>query len=576
MNAIIALCHFCELHGPSVLFCTQSFHDADDPQKVLEQVPNLPRIRKKYYGTNDSFLRSLSTERAATTAESNITTESPTNSDHGVKSKNKLNDTCEACRSIPPGLSGYICNDHDAQMSYIGSQYPFHPEIFSIVRQACVRSLSCEVCPGREGPIFFGDENRGHVYSHTFFIKDSQARGFQRWYSIIVVMMDKIFLLNSWPFLTKHLRTVIDELQEKANKVYQMEQAECPQRVVRLNSVTSMTPGNFRRQRGSSKAMRSLQELTNDKDVYASLHLWFTWLLKAGGNRMTEKLLEGPPTEDTVIDLEKQEETKEGFVMIFTKKVTNESNGVAGPTSSGPDVELMDAAKMKVKSIRHLWKILGKQKFHLIAYNVIIGNQIIVLCDDKDLTSSIIHQLKILLPRGCVNDIPYSSIYIDSWKCNFLGLPKNSTLPPHVLLSELHLIIEITPKDKSASSDNPMDYHYDIHSDYELPVRGPSILHRMENVTENEEFTDRVLDIYFVTLKEEWMNKVKVLFKFSRAGSRSVEDTHKLLQVLGAHERDKQVLKFWMTGLSVQFKTHVLSATMSQCHGNEGSTTTNS
>ena len=23
MNAVIALCHFCESHGPSILFCTQ-------------------------------------------------------------------------------------------------------------------------------------------------------------------------------------------------------------------------------------------------------------------------------------------------------------------------------------------------------------------------------------------------------------------------------------------------------------------------------------------------------------------------------------------------------------------------
>lgn len=27
MNAIIALCHFCELHGPSILFCTQVMCD---------------------------------------------------------------------------------------------------------------------------------------------------------------------------------------------------------------------------------------------------------------------------------------------------------------------------------------------------------------------------------------------------------------------------------------------------------------------------------------------------------------------------------------------------------------------
>jgi hypothetical protein len=29
MNAIISLCHFCEVHGPSVLQCTQAFHEPE-------------------------------------------------------------------------------------------------------------------------------------------------------------------------------------------------------------------------------------------------------------------------------------------------------------------------------------------------------------------------------------------------------------------------------------------------------------------------------------------------------------------------------------------------------------------
>jgi len=29
MNAIISLCHFCELHGPSVTTCTQAFHSPE-------------------------------------------------------------------------------------------------------------------------------------------------------------------------------------------------------------------------------------------------------------------------------------------------------------------------------------------------------------------------------------------------------------------------------------------------------------------------------------------------------------------------------------------------------------------
>ena len=70
-----------------------------------------------------------------------------------------------------------------------------------------------KVCPGREGPIFFGDDHNGHVFSHTFFVKDSLSRGERRWYSIIVVMMDKIYLLNSWPFLVTYIRKVIDDIQ---------------------------------------------------------------------------------------------------------------------------------------------------------------------------------------------------------------------------------------------------------------------------------------------------------------------------------------------------------------------------
>ena len=30
--------------------------------------------------------------------------------------------------------------------------------------------------------MFFGEETSGYVFTHTFFLKDSQSRGFQRWY----------------------------------------------------------------------------------------------------------------------------------------------------------------------------------------------------------------------------------------------------------------------------------------------------------------------------------------------------------------------------------------------------------
>ena len=42
-------------------------------------------------------------------------------------------------------------------------------------------------------------------------------------YSLVVVMMDRVFLINSWPFLVKHFRALIDDLQGKVSGSYKLE-----------------------------------------------------------------------------------------------------------------------------------------------------------------------------------------------------------------------------------------------------------------------------------------------------------------------------------------------------------------
>ncbi|CAH1273163.1 folliculin-like isoform X3 [Branchiostoma lanceolatum] len=556
MNAIIALCHFCELHGPSVLFHTQAFHSRE-PQ-------GLEAESAEESGSLASFLSSGRRSRSQSAASSTSS----------VSNTPKKSETCQACRSVPSGHPGFISKDPDTKISYVSSQYPEHPQLFSIVRQACVRSLSCEVCPGREGPIFFGDDHWGHVFSHTFFIKDSQARGFQRWYSIIVVMMDKIYLINSWPFLVKHIGEIISKLQDKAIKVYDQEQNQCPERARRMNE-SFMAPGDFfRRQRGGDH-FRSLVTLTKDDGLFKWLHQWFVWVLKAGGNRMTEKLLEGPPTEDVLIDMEKQEETEEGFIKINTKPMpstdqptaTEELRQTSPPETGEAGAEGdTDSTAPVFTSLRHFRQVIGSQGFHSIAHHILIGNQIIIRGEKRATIESIINVLKSLLPMGCCRMVPYSATYEDSWKCNFLGLPLVAQIPAHVMSSEYYVIIDVLSPAKVKQTSEPdvfFQYSFLMTTKAQLPEKGPAILQKIELALENENLSSAVVDACLVSLKEEWMNKVKVLFKFSRAGSRSREDTLKLLQVLEATEEDTQMLKFWMTGLSNQHRTHMLSSAIS-------------
>lgn len=535
MNAIIALCHFCEGHGPQVMFCTQPTH----PKEQAELA-------------NEDGAASFSNRVRSPSGESPLTS--------------KTEHACEGCFSVK---TGFVSHDDDAPISYISNKYPnpSQPEIYSLVRNACLRSLSGEVCPGKEGAIFFGNDQQGHVLSYTFQLKDSQARGFQRKYSIIVMMMDKIYLLNSWPFLVPHLKIVIEHLQTKASKVYDEEQTKNPQRSKRMAS-----SGNYLQQRGGNKPARSLMELTSDKNIFKMLHVSFVWILKACSNRITETLLEGPPTEDSIIDMEKQEETEEGFIKLFTKSVSVDE-GETTPSASPREITEDDkppTGAVNIHNLRLLLKVLGEESFHLLTHHVVLGNQVIVKGSHVPSIKLILHALMMLVPKGCCRSILYSEEYQESWKCNFLGLSCDTPLPNHILSSAetFVLLVEMNLKDENDPPEKDNDFHkfkFSMASRTRLLEKAPNVLTKIEMALKNEKFSDNVMEQCLICLKEEWMNKVKVLYKFTKAGGSISElDTKSLLQVVAAQEEDKPLMQFWTSGLSVQYKNHILLTSKSQ------------
>ncbi|NWW13898.1 FLCN protein, partial [Oreocharis arfaki] len=573
MNAIVALCHFCELHGPRTLFCTEVLHSP------LPQGAGSGDIS----GQNEQ----AEEEEGGIQMSSRIRSHSPAEGASADSSSPgpKKSDMCEAsgCRSLAGGHPGYVSHDKETSIKYVSHQHPNHPQLFSIVRQACVRSLSCEVCPGREGPIFFGDEQHGFVFSHTFFIKDSLARGFQRWYSIITIMMDRIYLINSWPFLLGKIRGIIDELQGKALKVFEAEQFGCPQRAQRMN--TAFTP--FLHQRNGNAA-RSLTSLTNDENLWACLHTSFAWLLKACGSRLTEKLLEGAPTEDTLVQMEKladlKEESEGWDGSEEEEKPSSQPDVVEGQelsksspeTSLVPDCNSWNVAHRRLsvfRSLRHMRQVLGASAFRMLAWHVLMGNQVIWKARDRDLVQSAFDVLRTMLPIGCVRIIPYSDQYEEAYRCNFLGLSPHVQIPPHILSSEFAVLVEVRAATRSSLYPTLFDDEQSLNK-YEFVVTsgspvaadrvGPTILNKIEAALTNQNLSVDVVDQCLVCLKEEWMNKVKVLFKFTKVDSRPKEDTQKLLSILGAAEEDNvKLLKFWMTGLSKTYKSHLMSTVRS-------------
>lgn len=143
--------------------------------------------------------------------------------------------------------------------------------------------LWLQVSASKDGSlVFFGDVSRGHVLSYTFQIHDSQARGFFRLFSIIVLMKDKMYLLNLQPFLTDNIQKLAAELQSYSAQVHSTEQATYSERAQRLNAGYA-----------STQPPRSLIDLTGQKNIFAFIHSHFAWILWMGTRCLTENLTFG-------------------------------------------------------------------------------------------------------------------------------------------------------------------------------------------------------------------------------------------------------------------------------------------
>ena len=103
MNAIISLCHFCELHGPAIIFCTQAFHSTE-PEEHLEDVGieesealspgpqaaaecQKPPLPSNYNCPNERRRRATNTSAGSSSAPTSPTT----------TEKPKIADFCEVC-----------------------------------------------------------------------------------------------------------------------------------------------------------------------------------------------------------------------------------------------------------------------------------------------------------------------------------------------------------------------------------------------------------------------------------------------------------------------------------------------
>ncbi|KAI9565706.1 hypothetical protein GHT06_009498 [Daphnia sinensis] len=218
-QCVIAICHFCEHHGPNVIFHTRLGAESESPANKL--------------------------------------------------SSSSTSISCGACNPFGNEHPGFTSKEPTSGKCTISSNRYTSEIVKNKLQQACFRSLSSEVSPSKEGPIFFSDSGiEIHVISHTFFLKDSSARGFQRWFSVIALTSESTVLLKMWNTLVPEMKDIIEDLQQMAAEIYKREEEQCSHRMLRSNFHIA-----------NVGAARSLQDISGNPAILLKLHIQFSRLV---------------------------------------------------------------------------------------------------------------------------------------------------------------------------------------------------------------------------------------------------------------------------------------------------------
>ncbi|MCJ1300019.1 hypothetical protein MMC08_002813 [Hypocenomyce scalaris] len=195
--------------------------------------------------------------------------------------------------SYDSSTSTSSCHTHT--LSYITASSPLEPGTYSLLRRACIRTLSCEQLPHglTAGRLSFGDPTAGHVIAYKFRLPDPHARGCQRYYTLLALAGRDYSCIprvstTIWSAFEWIAAGIIDAAEQVAAHDKAANQNGRGKRT--FTPVSSFLTGRAldpdgypRRNSAATVRAKGLAELVGDEMFFAHLHGNFVALLHALG-----------------------------------------------------------------------------------------------------------------------------------------------------------------------------------------------------------------------------------------------------------------------------------------------------
>lgn len=178
----------------------------------------------------------------------------------------------------------YDVGPHSHSITYLSQRVPSTPSRFSMLRQSCIRSLSCELIPTQTGPIFFGDSLTGYTIAYVFRIADPKARGGKRSYALLCICPEEKMVVRSWNYVVGTFENLVQRIKGFAA----LKNAKDKLAAQRANIGTATTsavssgitnPEGFLRRSHGLGSAKGLAELVGKEDLFVEIHVCFAELL---------------------------------------------------------------------------------------------------------------------------------------------------------------------------------------------------------------------------------------------------------------------------------------------------------
>uniref|UniRef100_A0A7E4V0V6 Folliculin n=1 Tax=Panagrellus redivivus TaxID=6233 RepID=A0A7E4V0V6_PANRE len=526
----MALCHFCEEHGPRVVMTTQALKrtgiqrhaNVDEDEEKGEKKKEEPRYKMDILSVNEFGKVDFDTIPQIT--DEDVVFASWDRTIELVDDESR----CEACSSVGPNAS-HIANDYLAGRSYVTTQTAINEDAYAVTQSVCFKAHNTqnllpltltsleddEPTPSTsessktedgEGIIFFGKaQDKYTAVGRMFALKDAKSRGFKRRYGLLCISQNHQLLTWKFKDIMVEVNMTADLLKLSAEKVHDCEQEIDKDQVIRSGQVLGWIQGH-EQPKIEYDTSRSFTKIVGNEEAFFTLH------------------------RDCVSILQ----------ILLKPDATMKFDGMSNLSVSRYVERAAEAmAIAATEDFAVISKKIEQPELKAILIHLVRGGQMICQCDYAPVRSKFLFAFSVLLPNTLVDIASDQRKYCI--EKNLLGVDECVPLPTP---EQYDLVIIKLVKTYENECYGVADFDVNV---VRLPEEQlepvPSVVSKYLGALENEiaHTTTSILHKALTTIKEEFMTLVTSI-------SSTYPTTARIAALLKVHSKpvtDLHVYQFW-------------------------------